>query len=103
MDKDAYSESTRAIGKLFRAIDLPELGEARVARKQRQGMEAMNGSVLERFYAENDTEDEVMAAVRMRISCFIDVNDFDDNTIVATCGCIAFTDLDFGLSAHTMS
>ena len=43
MDKDAYCESTRAIGKLFRAIDLPALGEAqRVARKQRQGMEAMN-------------------------------------------------------------
>ncbi|RPD63037.1 RdRP-domain-containing protein [Lentinus tigrinus ALCF2SS1-6] len=89
-DKDTYYESPRAIGKLFRAIDLPALGEVkRVARKQRRRMVDANGDeqlgdVLERFYgAEDDEDDEIMAAVKKRVSDFVDVSDYDDDTLAA--------------------
>ncbi|KAI0724457.1 RdRP-domain-containing protein [Cerioporus squamosus] len=90
-EEDAYYESTRAIGKLFRAVDLPALGEVqRVARKQRRRLDNATedeqlGHVLEQFYgAGDDEEGEVMSAVRKRVSEFIDVHkDHDDDTITA--------------------
>lgn len=84
----SYYQSDRAIGKLFRAIDLPAVRVVeRAARFQRRHMpdtdhDGQLADVLEEMHTDNeDADEEVMAAVRDRVSEFVDTRDYDDATI----------------------
>lgn len=69
---------------------MPALGEVqRVARKQRRRLDIATkdeelGHILGRFYeAGDDEDDEVMTAIRERVSESIDVENYDDDAITA--------------------
>ncbi|KAI0361727.1 RdRP-domain-containing protein [Trametes cingulata] len=86
---DSYYESVRAIGKLYRSIDLPALRQVdRVARKQSRhmrGEEESVAAVLAQFRSDEPNEDheddDVYIAVRDRTGEFIDTSDYDDVTV----------------------
>lgn len=89
-ENDSYYESVRAIGKLFRSIDLPALDEAeRVARSQRRFMWSEDdggapfSAVLEYFYSDEwqDDDDAVMTAVQERVAEFIRIDTHDDDAV----------------------
>ncbi|KAI0374260.1 RdRP-domain-containing protein [Pilatotrama ljubarskyi] len=86
-DSDSYYESVRAIGKLYRSIDLPALRQVnRVARNQRRHMrdEADDTvtAILAKFRSDQLSEDdEVYVALRDRTAEFIDPGDYDDGTV----------------------
>ena len=88
MNNELYYESSRAIGKLFRSIDLPALREAeRAGRRQRRRLQNATrdeelGDIFEAFY-ENilDEDDEVAEAVRERVAAFIVTEEPDDEMI----------------------
>lgn len=88
----SYYQSTRAIGKLFRSIELPALQRAepeRGARRQRRQMQHGNrdeqlGDILEYFYEEPDeadSMDEVTKAILERVADFIPAEENDEEMI----------------------
>ncbi|RPD82652.1 RdRP-domain-containing protein [Lentinus tigrinus ALCF2SS1-7] len=87
-ENTSYYPSTRAIGKLFRAIDLPAVQVVeRAANFQRRHMpgtdhESQLAEVLDQMYADDEAEDdEAMAAVRDRVGEFVETSDYNDTTI----------------------
>ncbi|KAI0762892.1 RdRP-domain-containing protein [Fomes fomentarius] len=92
----SYDQSTRAIGKLFRSIELPALQRAeRGARRQRRKMQHGNrdeqlGDILEYFYEEPDEADpmdEVTKAILARVADFIPAEKNDDKMITGIWEC----------------
>ncbi|KAI0724458.1 RdRP-domain-containing protein [Cerioporus squamosus] len=84
----SYYESDRAIGKLFRAIDLPAVQVVeRAARFQRRHMPGTDqagqlADVLDQMYADDEeADDEVAGSVRDRVAEFIHTDDYDNATI----------------------
>lgn len=81
-----YYLSSRAIGKLFRLIDLPALQIVqRVGRSQRRRMRKENqpdqrADVLEQFYNE-PLNDDVGIVIQQRVAEFIDPDEYDDGFI----------------------
>ncbi len=86
-ENPSYYESDRAIGKLFRAIDLPAIQVVqRAARFQRRHMpdtdqDGQLADVLALIYADEEDADDVAGAVRDRVAEFIHTNEYDDATI----------------------
>ena len=89
-ENDAYYESVRAIGKLFRSIDLPAIGEAkREARRQRRGMakgntnsEGQLTALIEQLHNHDPLENDVVTvAIQGRVAEFISPDEYDDNIV----------------------
>ncbi|TBU35150.1 RdRP-domain-containing protein [Dichomitus squalens] len=82
-----YYPSTKAIGKLFRSIDLPAVQTVqRVARRQRRHMHNANqddeyADVLELLHDETPMDDRTAVAVQERISEFISPDEYDGDFI----------------------
>ena len=81
-----YYKSTKAIGKLFRSIDLPAIQTVqRAARFQRRHMRHADqdeyANILELFDEEADMEDRIAVAVQERVSEFISTDEYDDDLI----------------------
>ena len=87
IESTAYYKSHRAIGKLFRAIDLPAVNVVqRAARFQHRHMpgidhEGQLAEVLDQMHGDEDLNDDVVATVRDRVAEFIDPSDYDSATI----------------------
>lgn len=88
LNQDRYYQSSRAIGRLFRAIDLPAVDSIRrVQRDQldriRLGQSANPEEVTANFHAaEPVEEDELTLAVFERVSAFIAVGRHEDAVII---------------------
>ncbi|KAI0757093.1 RdRP-domain-containing protein [Daedaleopsis nitida] len=89
-DSTRYYESQRAIGKLFRAIDLPAVAMVeRVVRLQRRHLpdakhDERVADMLNHFHAEAPSvDDDVVYAVQERVADFIATDDYDDETIIS--------------------
>jgi len=87
-DSDKFYESTRAIGRLFRSIELPALrtvkGTAHNQKKQlKEGHEFTLDEILADFHLDdiNGEEDIVRRTVEDRVQLFIDTRPLDDVTI----------------------
>jgi RNA-dependent RNA polymerase len=87
-DTENFYESTKAIGKLFRSIELPSMGTAkRAARKQErllhEGHEFTVEEILAAFHLDdtNTEEDIVRTAVEERVRGFIETRPLDEETI----------------------
>ncbi|KAI0778083.1 RdRP-domain-containing protein [Trametes elegans] len=82
----SFYESVRAIGKLYRSIDLPAIrGAKRVARKQRRHMQngaATAEDIWARFNTDEPDEDAVVVqTVRHRVEEFINPKQYDKATV----------------------
>lgn len=81
-----YYPSQRAIGKLYRLIDLPALQIVqRAGRSQRRRIRKPENQhdvdILEQFYDERLFDDEVGIVIRQRIVDFIDPDEYDNDFI----------------------
>ncbi|KAI1797790.1 RdRP-domain-containing protein [Ganoderma leucocontextum] len=82
-----FYQSARAIGKLFRLIDLPALQTVqRAGRSQRKRMRKENqndqhAEILEQFYDEPLVDDEVGVVIQQRVAEFIPPDEYDDDFI----------------------
>lgn len=83
-----YYQSQRAIGELYRLIDLPALEIVqRAGRSQRRRMRKPGNQhdhppdILEQFYDEPLVDNEVGIVIQQRIADFIDPDDYDDDFI----------------------
>lgn len=88
-DSDKFYQSTRAIGKLFRSIDLPDLRSVRDRARRSQKKQPKEGhefsleEVLAAFHLDdtNKEEDVVRMAVEDRVQFFIDTRPLDEDAI----------------------
>lgn len=88
-DSDKFYPSTRAIGKLFRSIDLPDLRSVRDRARRSQKKQPKEGhefsleEVLAAFHLDdtNKEEDVVRMAVEDRVQFFIDTRPLDEDAI----------------------
>lgn len=104
-----YYESERAIGKLFRAIDLPaprivkKVEHAQRSRLDDDGQTTVE-SLLEDFHL-GDMHDQISEVVRRRASAFISTRHIDHETSVSVAALFSryAADLAHICSIHTLS
>ncbi len=84
-DNAAYYRSETAVGKLFRAIDLPAVQTAeRAVRFQQRHMnqdEQLAHAINQIYYTQVPRENVVGRAIQRHVGGFIETDEFDDQTI----------------------